>query len=168
MSFEKTLCDDYLCLLALNKQQIQSTRIRRSLQEQCSSSFCSRNVLLFLKPCRGYRHAGVSWFSLYSRHLVRSRASNFRKPLAIMLHSSTSFHRFFGFFFFCLINLPSVVLLLDSFLHPFPSHAPTIAIFAFSETLPISLHPSFTNLLIVYFIFQGFLTYHSQHSNFYS
>ena len=32
-SFNKTLYDDYLCLVASNKQQIQSTKIRRNVQE---------------------------------------------------------------------------------------------------------------------------------------
>ena len=32
-SLDKTLYDDYLCLVASNKQQIQWTRIRRNLQE---------------------------------------------------------------------------------------------------------------------------------------
>ena len=77
-----------------------------------------------------------------SCHLSRSFASNLCKPLAIMSHSSTSFHLFFGLPFLS-HQLLSVVPLLDPFLHPFSTHAPTITTFALSETLPISLHPSF-------------------------
>ena len=32
-SLDKTLCDDYLCLVASNKQQIQRARIRRNPRE---------------------------------------------------------------------------------------------------------------------------------------
>ena len=56
--------------------------------------------LLFLEPSRGSPHAGVSWFLQPNRHLSRSRASNLCKPLAVMSHSSTSFHLFFGLPFF--------------------------------------------------------------------
>ena len=72
---------------------------------------------------------------------------------------------FFSVFLFLSHQLLNVVLLLDPFLHPFSQHAPTIATFTVSETLPIFLHPSLTNLFVVDFIFQGFSTYHSQHSH---
>ena len=56
--------------------------------------------LVFLDPSRCYPHAGISRFLQPSRHLSQSCASNLCKPLAIMSHSSTSFHLFFGLSFF--------------------------------------------------------------------
>ena len=58
--------------------------------------------LLFLEPSRCSLHAGVSRFLQPSRHLSRSCASNLCKPVAIMSHSSTSFHPFFGLSVFVL------------------------------------------------------------------
>ena len=53
--------------------------------------------LLFLEPSRCSPYAEVSRFLQSSRQLLRSCASNLNcKPLAIMSHSSTSFHLFFG------------------------------------------------------------------------
>ena len=49
----------------------------------------------------------------------------------------------FSVFLFLSHQLLRVVPLLDPFLHPFSPHVPTIATFSLSETLPISLHPSF-------------------------
>ena len=56
--------------------------------------------LLFLEHSGGSPHAGVSWFLQLGRHLSQSCASNLCKPLAVMSHSSTSFHLFFGLPFF--------------------------------------------------------------------
>ena len=83
------------------------------------------------------RTYGSASFLQPSRHLTRSCASNLCKFLAVMSQSSTSFHLFFGLPFLSQ-QLLNVVPLLGLFLHPFSPHAPTIAIFALSETLPIS------------------------------
>ena len=98
--------------------------------------------LLFLEPSRGSPHAGVSWFLQRSCHLSRSWASNLCKSLAVMSHSSTSFHLFFGLRIFVPSTSKSSAFTGPLF-HPFSPHVPTIATFSLSETLPISLHPSF-------------------------
>ena len=97
---------------------------------------------LFLEPSRDSPHAGVSWFLQPSRHLSRSWASNLCRPLAVMSHSNTSFHLFFGLPFFVPSTSKSNAF-AGPFLHPFSPHVPTTATFSLSETLPISLHPLF-------------------------
>ena len=87
--------------------------------------------------------------------------ANLWQSCHILVLLSTSF----SVFLFLSHQLLRVVPLLDPFLHRFSPHVPTIAIF--SQKLFQSHYTShFTNLLIVHFIFQGFPTYHSQHSHF--
>ena len=97
----------------------------------------------FWSPADVPLHAGVRRFLQPSCHLSRSCAFNLCKPLAVMSHSCTSLHLGFLVFLFLSHQLLSVLPLLDPFLHSFSPHAPTIAIFALSETLPVSLHSSF-------------------------
>ena len=85
-------------------------------------------------------HAGVSRFLPPSRHLSRSCASSLCKPLAIMSHSSTSFHFLFSFPFFD-PSASKYSALLGLFLYPFSIYAVAIANFVLSETLPIFPHP---------------------------
>ena len=98
--------------------------------------------LLFLEPSRCSLHAKLSRFFPPSCHLSRSCVSNLCKPLAIMSNSSTSLNLVFCLSFSLSHQLLSVVHLLGLVLYPFSSHARTIATFALSETLPITLHPS--------------------------
>ena len=122
--------------------------------------------LLFLEPSRCSPHAGVSRFLQPSRHLSWSCTSNLCKLLAIMSHSSTSFHLFFGLPFFVptTSKCSSFTGLLSSFiLSTCPNHRNLCSFRNSSQSL-YTRH--FTNLLIVYFIFQGFPTYHSQHLHF--
>ena len=65
--------------------------------------------------------------------------SNLWQSCHILVLLSTSF----SVFLFLSHQLLRVVPLLDPFLHPFSPRVPTIATFSHSETLPISLHPSF-------------------------
>ena len=69
-------------------------------------------------------------------------------------------------FFFLSHQLLRVVPLLDPFLHPFSLHVPTIATFLSQKLFQSHYTCHFTKLLIVHFIFQGFPTYHLQHSHF--
>ena len=99
--------------------------------------------LLFLKPSRCSPYAGVSRFLQPSRHLSQSHVSNLCKTSGNHVTFQHFYPFFFSVFLFLFHQLLSVLPLLDPFLHPFYPHAPTIATFAFSETLAISLHPSF-------------------------
>ena len=58
-------------------------------------------------------------------------------------HILVLFSTSFSVFFFLSYQLLRVVPLLVPFLKLFSPHVPTIATFSLSETLPISLHPSF-------------------------
>ena len=117
--------------------------------------------LLFMKSSRCSPQAGVSRYLQPSRHLSRYCASNFCKPLSIVSHSSTSFQLFFGFPFFIPSTSHWTSFFIPSFRMPLPSQ-PLLC-----HKLFQSLYTRhFKNLLIVYFIFQRFPTYHSQHSHF--
>ena len=65
--------------------------------------------------------------------------ANLWQSCHILVLLSTSF----SVFLFLSHQLLRVVPLLDPFLHPFSPHVPTITTFSLSETLPISLHPTF-------------------------
>ena len=65
-SLDKTLYDDYLCLVASNKQQIQWTRIRRNPQEhwiignsQAGADFSNHEVVLVIKSVRIVQQVSV-------------------------------------------------------------------------------------------------------------
>ena len=107
--------------------------------------------LLFLEPSGCSPHAEVSRFLQPTRHLSRSCAFNLCKPLAIMSHSSTSFHLFFGLCFFVpSTSKCSAVTGPLFFIHS--HHMPQQSQHLLSQKLFQSLYAGhFTNLLIVSF-----------------
>ena len=83
-----------------------------------------------MEPSRCFPHTGFSWFTQPSRHLSQNCASNLCKALEIMSHFSTSLNIFFGlYFYFSTHQLPSVVLLLGLFHHPFSQYVLATATF---------------------------------------
>ena len=77
-------------------KQSNGSTIKSTLR--LSSLFYSRNVLPSIPGAQQMYSArrGQLVFAAYSHHLSRSCASNLCKPLAIMSHSSTYLHLFFG------------------------------------------------------------------------
>ena len=99
-----------------------STKQRVNYHHHFAPEMC---FLLFLEPSRGSPHPGVSWFLQPSRHLLQSCATNLCKPLAVMSHSSTSFHLFFGLPFFVPLTSKSSIFtgsLSSSILSTCPNH----------------------------------------------
>ena len=96
-------------------------------------------LFLFLEPSKCSVLAGVCTFfcSLVTifHDLVHPSMAN----LWQLCHISALFSIPFSAFLFLAHQLLSVMPLLDPFLHPCSPHAPTIATFGLSETLPISL-----------------------------
>ena len=105
------------------------------LLQECASFY-------FWSPAEVPRMQGSAGFcSLVAifHDLEYSTFANLWQSCHILVLLSTSFL----VFLFLSHQLLRVVPLLDPFLHPFSQHVPTIATFSLSETLPISLHPSF-------------------------
>ena len=102
-----------------------------------------QNVLLSVSGAQQrFPACRVSWFLKPSRHLSRSCASNLCKPQAVMSHSSISFQLFFGLPFFVPSTSKSSAFtgpLSSSILSRMSQPSQSFL----SETLPISLHPSF-------------------------
>ena len=127
------------------------------LQECASFYFWSTAEILRMQGLAGF----CSLVAIF-HDLEHPTFANLWKSCHIPALFSISFSVFLSLSY----QLLSVMPLLDPFLHPFFPHAPTIALLL-SQKLFQSLYTRhFTNLLIVHFIFEGFSTYHSEHSEF--
>ena len=121
--------------------------------------------LLFLEPAEISRMQGLAGFcSLVAifHDLEHPTFANLWQSCHILVLLSTSF----TVFLFLSHQLLRVVPSLDPFfIHSLHMSQPSQPLFSHK---PFQFHYTrhFMNLLIVHFIFQGFPTYHSQHSHF--